>query len=98
MQWQNTKKSSEISAIDYVVTSHQVLSWINKMVIDEESLMKIKGKNESDHNTFHLEITIDLNFMVSCFLTVRHDVLLLRFGNKVSRVLVMHCMHYFYKK
>ena len=54
----NTKNTEEISAIDFVVASQQAESWINHMTIDEEELMKVKGKNDTDHNTILLDITI----------------------------------------
>ena len=53
----NTKKEHEISAIDFVLASHEAESWIQKMNIDELGLLKLIGKNESDHNT----MTIDIN-------------------------------------
>jgi hypothetical protein len=45
------------SAIDFVVTSKNVENWIQNMLIDEEGLAKIRGRNKTDHNT----IIIDLN-------------------------------------
>ena len=54
----NTKNEKEISAIDFIVVSSQVEEWITKMVIDEEELLKLKGKNSSDHNTILVNISI----------------------------------------
>jgi hypothetical protein len=55
---QNTKNKNEKSAIDFVVASAQAETWLQHMKIDEEGLMKIKGKNETDHNTIHVGIKI----------------------------------------
>ena len=52
----NTKKEEEKSAIDFIVTNSKVEKWIKKITIDEEGLLRIKGRNETDHNT----ITIDM--------------------------------------
>ena len=48
---QNTKNQSEKSAIDFVVSTPETEKNLISMVIDEEGLYKIKGKNETDHNT-----------------------------------------------
>ena len=56
---QNTKNSSEKSAIDFIVTTETVKHWIKQMTIDEAGLYRIKGKNESDHNTITLSIEIE---------------------------------------
>ena len=53
---QNTVNSNEMSAIDYIITSPAVEKWISEMVIDEDGLLKIKGKKESDHNTISVKI------------------------------------------
>ena len=52
------KKGDEKSAIDFVTASSEICKWFEKMTIDEEGLMRVKGKNESDHNTivFHMNI------------------------------------------
>ena len=54
---QNTKKDSEFSAIDFVLTTENAEKWIKDVLIDENGLYKIKGKTETDHNT----ILINLN-------------------------------------
>ena len=53
---QNTANGEEVSAIDYILTSDTVEKWISEMIIDEEGLMKIKGKKETDHNTISVKI------------------------------------------
>ena len=55
---QNTQNIDEISAIDFIVASSNASEWIKSMLIDEEGLYKIKGKNETDHNTIHVNISI----------------------------------------
>ena len=54
----NTKDETKISAIDFVVASHQVEKWISNMKIDEDELIKLRGKNDSDHNTISINISI----------------------------------------
>ena len=54
----NTQKERETSAIDFVVASDQAEKWISEMIIDEDELMKIKGKNDTDHNTISIYLTI----------------------------------------
>ena len=54
----NTKKDTEVSAIDFVVASNPVCEWIKEMEIDETGLYKLKGKNESDHHTILLTVDI----------------------------------------
>ena len=48
---QNTAISDEISAIDFIIANDAVEKWISKMIIDEDGLLKVKGKKETDHNT-----------------------------------------------
>ena len=55
---QNTKNIHEKSAIDFVITTEMVEKFIQKMTIDEKGIAKIKGKQESDHNTIILELKI----------------------------------------
>ena len=55
---QNTKNNSEKSAIDFVVTDSEIIKWIKSMKIDEDGLLKISGKNDTDHNTIVVDLTI----------------------------------------
>ena len=55
---QNRKKISEKSAIDLVVASYQASQWIKRMTIDEAGEYRMRGKNESDHNTILIEVEI----------------------------------------
>ena len=54
----NTKDNTEFSAIDFVVVSDGAKPWVQSMLIDEDGLMKVKGRNHSDHNTIVIEMTI----------------------------------------
>ena len=55
----NTKNDNEISAIDFIVADGTVEQWIKEMDIDEEGLYKVKGKNDSDHNTITVTLQIE---------------------------------------
>ena len=55
---QNTKNCQERSAIDFIVTDQTMEHWVQSMQIDEEGLLKISGKNCTDHNTIVLDMTI----------------------------------------
>ena len=60
---QNTKNKDEVSAIDFVVTTTEAEKWVESVLIDEEGLMKIKGRNETDHNTIQIDLNIpDLDY------------------------------------
>merc|ERR1712013_170012 len=54
----NTKDKSEYSAIDFILATANVEKWISKMLIDEDGLYKLTGKNETDHNTICVELNI----------------------------------------
>ena len=54
----NTKNHTEYSAIDFVVVSEETKPWIKNMLIDEDGLFKVKGRNQSDHNTILIELHI----------------------------------------
>ena len=54
----NTKNHNEMSAIDFVVATDEAAKWIKRVLIDEEGLMKIKGRNETDHNTIQIDLEI----------------------------------------
>ena len=55
---QNTKNANEFSAIDFVVASETAKTWIKDMQIDETGLIRVKGKNQTDHNTISVKISI----------------------------------------
>ena len=63
---QNTKKPDEKTAIDFVVCSSEVNDIIEKMIIDEDGLYKIKGSSESDHNS--ILVTLNLKRLKSSML------------------------------
>ena len=54
----NTKNGNEMSAIDYVIASEMTEKWITDIQIDEDGLLKVKGKNETDHNTISIHLHI----------------------------------------
>ena len=54
----NTNNSSEFSAIDFAVVSEGAKPWVESMLIDEDGLVKVKGRNPSDHNTIVIEMHI----------------------------------------
>ena len=54
----NTKNKEEKSAIDFIVVNNTVEKWIKQMPIDEEGLIRIRGKNDTDHNTISIEMEI----------------------------------------
>ena len=56
---QNTKNQNEKSAIDFVIASAEASSWLDEMLIDEEGLMKISGKTDTDHNTILININLN---------------------------------------
>ena len=54
----NTKNNTETSAIDFAVVSEGAKPWVQSMMIDEDGLLKVKGRNPSDHNTIVIEMNI----------------------------------------
>ena len=59
----NTKNEREFSAIDFVLVSEAAEPWVKNMIIDEDGLLKVKGRNQSDHNT----IVIDMHINGTCY-------------------------------
>ena len=54
----NTKNDNEYSAIDFVLASENTETWIKDIKIDEDGLLKVKGKNETDHNSILVNVNI----------------------------------------
>ena len=54
----NTKKSDEYSAIDFVLATENVEPMIKSMTIDEDGIFKVKGKNETDHNSILVNLCV----------------------------------------
>lgn len=52
-------KPEQNSAIDFVVTSHEIKDQIEKMMIDEDGLHRLTGNKESDHNTIIIDINVN---------------------------------------
>ena len=57
----NRNNTSEKSIIDYALISDTMKKRIKEVYVDEEGIMKIEGKNQSDHNP--IMITLDYNTM-----------------------------------
>ena len=55
----NTGKENEISAIDFVIANQEMAALVTEMLIDEDGIYKIKGRNETDHNTICVELNIN---------------------------------------
>ena len=55
-QWTrvNTKRQSERSVIDYIITTQDMYNEVLEMKVDEDECYKLSGKNPSDHNTIIL--------------------------------------------
>ena len=56
---QNTAISEEVSAIDFIIANNIVEKWISEIIIDEDGLLKVKGKKETDHNTILVKMKIE---------------------------------------
>ena len=55
---QNRKKEDEKSAIDFIVSTYDAAQWIKDIVIDEMGDFRLKGVNESDHNSILINVEI----------------------------------------
>ena len=55
----NRKKEVEKSVIDYILTTPSVTRNIHTIIVDEEGNLRIKGKNETDHNTITVSLRIN---------------------------------------
>ena len=53
---QNRQNASERSIIDYILCTEETDKSTTLVIIDEEGIMRMKGKHVSDHNTIYLEI------------------------------------------
>ena len=54
----NRKNTSERSIIDYVIMTKNIAEKTDYIEIDEEGIYRLKGKEESDHNTIIIESQI----------------------------------------
>jgi hypothetical protein len=52
-----TKKS----IIDYILVSHRMYERVTSATTDEEGVLRIKGKGETDHNTMLVECSLEIN-------------------------------------
>ena len=55
----NRKNAEEKSVIDYILTTEQIARNIQSVIVDKEGNLRIKGKNETDHNTIVMSIRIN---------------------------------------
>ena len=61
-QWTriNRKNPNQKSIIDYIIISDSLNKYIKDIIIDEEGIYRIKGNNDSDHNTILLKLNLPL--------------------------------------
>ena len=57
----NRKKPQEKSIIDYIIMKNETSLKIKENVVDEEGIYRIKGKNETDHNTLMVTVQCQVN-------------------------------------
>ena len=57
----STPNQNQKSILDYVICSSPLKYYIQEMIIDEEENYRLKGKNQSDHNTIMITINKKLN-------------------------------------
>ena len=55
----NRRNPDERSLIDYIIGTKGIEKQTTELLIDEEGTMRIKGANESDHNTIMMEARIE---------------------------------------
>ena len=56
----NRQKPTERSIIDYILTTKGIADKTTEIIIDEEGIMRLKGKKESDHNTIMMTTTMPM--------------------------------------
>ena len=54
---ENRHNPKEKSVMDYILTTPTISTQVNNLAIDEEGTLRLKGKNESNHNTIMFEVT-----------------------------------------
>ena len=57
----NRKNNRERSVIDYIIMTDEIAQEIRTIHIDEEGIYRLKGKEETDHNTILVETSIPTN-------------------------------------
>ncbi len=55
----NRKNLQERSIIDYIITTEGSKKNFTNVIVDEEGALRLKGKNESDHNTITTTIKVN---------------------------------------
>ncbi len=58
---ENRKKKQEKSVIDYILVTPQTLPNVKEIRVDTAGTHRIKGKEETDHNTILLELNNNIN-------------------------------------
>ena len=56
----NRKKINERSVIDYIIMTEEIAQATRTIHIDEEGIFRLKGKEETDHNTILIETSIPI--------------------------------------
>ena len=55
----NRKKNEEKSVIDYIFATLYIAKEIQTPTVDEEGHLRVKGENETDHNSITMTIKIN---------------------------------------
>ena len=55
----NRSKTDEKSVIDYIIATDYIKRNTNSIIVDEEGIIRPKGKNETDHNTIVMKMKIN---------------------------------------
>ncbi len=55
----NRRNTEEKSVIDYILATKDIAKRCENIIVDEEGALRIKGKNESDHNTITATIRVN---------------------------------------
>ena len=55
---QNRRVDTEKSAIDFILSTYEASLWFRSMTIDEVEDLRLRNKNDSDHNTIIAELSI----------------------------------------
>ena len=49
--------------IDYILTDKDTHNQVEETIMDEEGTHRIRGTNDSDHNTIHVLATLNINII-----------------------------------
>ena len=56
---ENRQYTTEKSVIDYIMATPLISQSIQTVIVDEKGHLRVKGKNETDHNTLLMSIKIN---------------------------------------